>query len=159
MLLDLTWSYYCSSGAKSSSVEGLQNWNPFADDGDSISDDVMFGQEFDRLRCGSESSIQNVKSREDLVMLENGNHGDGASDPFSAAPFYHKSKGWLGHADVYTMYTYSSVLSIFAPLAVSFKICELGLNLDTLQCAANLTQLRSSLASKFGTFFLVLDKF
>ena len=43
---------------KSSSVEGSNtpNWNPFADDGDSISDDVMFGQEFDRLRCGSQSS-------------------------------------------------------------------------------------------------------
>lgn len=43
---------------KSSSIEAsnARNWNPFADDGDSISDDVMFGQEFDRLRCGSESS-------------------------------------------------------------------------------------------------------
>lgn len=79
-----------SAATKSSSIEGLQNWNPFADDADSISDDVLFGKEFDRLRCGSESSIRNVKSREDLVMIEN--HGVDA-DPFSAAPFYHKSKG------------------------------------------------------------------
>jgi len=46
-----------SQTVKSASVEALnQNWNPFADDADSISDDVMFGQEFDRLRCGSQSS-------------------------------------------------------------------------------------------------------
>lgn len=37
-------------------MEGLPNWNPFADDADSIADDAMFGQEFDRLRCGSQSS-------------------------------------------------------------------------------------------------------
>ena len=46
---------------KSSSVEALNkqnHWNPFAaaQDDDTISDDVIFGQEFDRLRCGSQSS-------------------------------------------------------------------------------------------------------
>ncbi|XP_067929293.1 AP2-associated protein kinase 1-like isoform X2 [Watersipora subatra] len=76
---------------KSSSVEGAsdRHWNPFADESDSISDDVMFGQEFDRLRCGSQSSIQNVKSREDLVMFENGNL---PQDPFGAAPFHPRNK-------------------------------------------------------------------
>ena len=47
---------------KSSSVEALNkqnHWNPFAaaaQDDDTISDDVMFGQEYARLRCGSQSS-------------------------------------------------------------------------------------------------------
>lgn len=36
------------------------------------------------------SGIQNVKSREDLVMLENGGI---PVDPFSAAPFNPKNKG------------------------------------------------------------------
>lgn len=48
---------------KASSVEALHSqnhWNPFAaQDDDTISDDVMFGQEFDRLRCGSQSSEYN----------------------------------------------------------------------------------------------------
>jgi len=37
-------------------MDGLQNWNPFGDDSDTVSDDIMFGQEFDRLRSGSQSS-------------------------------------------------------------------------------------------------------
>ncbi|XP_067673227.1 AP2-associated protein kinase 1-like [Haliotis asinina] len=61
----------------------LSDWNPFGDDNfGANSDDMMFGAEFDRIRRGSNTSISNVKSREDLVMS-----GSDSSDPFSNAPF------------------------------------------------------------------------
>ncbi|CAN7938216.1 unnamed protein product [Ixodes hexagonus] len=59
-----------------------QQWNPFADVLDQMVEDHLFGQEFDKIRRGSQSSISNVKSRESLVMSS----GD-LVDPFGAAPF------------------------------------------------------------------------
>ncbi|XP_041364540.1 AP2-associated protein kinase 1-like [Gigantopelta aegis] len=61
----------------------MTDWNPFGDDNfESTSEDIMFGKEFDRIRRGSNTSISNVKSREDLVMS-----GSDSSDPFCNAPF------------------------------------------------------------------------
>ncbi|XP_029840914.2 AP2-associated protein kinase 1 isoform X2 [Ixodes scapularis] len=62
-----------------------QHWNPFADD--RMVEDHLFGQEFDKIRRGSQSSISNVKSRESLVMSS----GD-LVDPFGAAPFSRSGK-------------------------------------------------------------------
>lgn len=61
----------------------VNEWNPFEEE-----EDVLFGKEFDKLRRGSNSSISNVKSREDLVMS-----GSDSSDPFQNAPF--KKPGML----------------------------------------------------------------
>ncbi|XP_064601663.1 AP2-associated protein kinase 1-like isoform X2 [Liolophura sinensis] len=61
----------------------MSEWNPFGDDNfGAYTEDILFGKEFDKLRRGSNSSISNVKSREDLVMS-----GSDSSDPFSNAPF------------------------------------------------------------------------
>ncbi|XP_076315749.1 uncharacterized protein LOC143228366 [Tachypleus tridentatus] len=62
------------------------HWNPF-DDAVSFSqmtEDHIFGQEFDKIRRGSQSSISNVKSRESLVMSAT---ELSQPDPFGAAPF------------------------------------------------------------------------
>lgn len=64
-----------------------QHWNPFADALDQMVEDHLFGQEFDKIRRGSQSSISNVKSRESLVMSS----GD-LVDPFGAAPFNRAGK-------------------------------------------------------------------
>ncbi|XP_076365582.1 uncharacterized protein LOC143254379 isoform X2 [Tachypleus tridentatus] len=61
-------------------------WNPF-DDGSSfnqLTEDHIFGQEFDKIRRGSQSSISNVKSRESLVMSASDIN---QPDPFGAVPF------------------------------------------------------------------------
>ncbi|CAH1794694.1 unnamed protein product [Owenia fusiformis] len=64
-------------------------WNPFGDDNfGSMSEDIIFGAEFDRLKRGSNSSISGVKSREDLVM----SNTDLSADPFDAAPFSKPAK-------------------------------------------------------------------
>ncbi|CAI9720255.1 AP2-associated protein kinase 1-like isoform X2 [Octopus vulgaris] len=61
----------------------ISDWNPFGEDHfSSYTEDIIFGKEFDKIRRGSNSSISNVKSREDLVMS-----GSDSSDPFSNAPF------------------------------------------------------------------------
>ncbi|KAK7113192.1 AP2-associated protein kinase 1-like [Littorina saxatilis] len=60
----------------------IAEWNPFDDNFNSEGDDFMFGAEFDKIRRGSNTSISNVKSREDLVMS-----GSDSSDPFGNAPF------------------------------------------------------------------------
>ncbi|KAI8797329.1 BMP-2-inducible protein kinase [Biomphalaria glabrata] len=60
----------------------LVEWNPFEDNFNAETDDMMFGEEFDKIRRGSNTSISNVKSREDLVMS-----GSDSSDPFCNAPF------------------------------------------------------------------------
>lgn len=61
----------------------MSEWNPFGEDNfSSYTEDIIFGKEFDKIRRGSNSSISNVKSREDLVMS-----GSDSSDPFSNAPF------------------------------------------------------------------------
>ncbi|CAG2112293.1 unnamed protein product, partial [Medioppia subpectinata] len=69
---------------------GVKGWNPFEEDfrpqpADISVDDQLFGHEFDKIRKGSQSSISNVKSREDLVMSSMSNTE--ASDPFGSAPF------------------------------------------------------------------------
>ncbi|CAG5116996.1 unnamed protein product [Candidula unifasciata] len=66
----------------------LAEWNPFSDDNFGVdADDMMFGEEFDKIRRGSNTSISNVKSREDLVMS-----GSDSSDPFCNAPFKKSDK-------------------------------------------------------------------
>ncbi|XP_054166392.1 serine/threonine-protein kinase sel-5-like isoform X2 [Oppia nitens] len=63
-----------------------KGWNPFEEEfrqpTDQSVDDQTFGHEFDKIRKGSQSSISNVKSREDLVMSSTPE-----ADPFGAAPF------------------------------------------------------------------------
>ncbi|XP_075552226.1 numb-associated kinase isoform X4 [Dermacentor variabilis] len=77
-----------SLGRASSPHEGNPHWNPFAEPASTSAvdptdpEDHFFGQEFDKIRRGSQSSISNVKSRESLVMSS----GD-LVDPFGAAPF------------------------------------------------------------------------
>lgn len=59
----------------------VADWNPFEDPPFSqMSEDHIFGAEFDKIRRGSQSSIQGVKSRESLVMSV-------SEDPFGSAPF------------------------------------------------------------------------
>nr|XP_053645926.1 uncharacterized protein LOC128697967 [Cherax quadricarinatus] len=60
----------------------IRAWNPFNDTTPfcQMSEDHIFGAEFDKIRRGSQSSISNVKSRESLVMSTE-------DDPFGAAPF------------------------------------------------------------------------
>ncbi|XP_065160002.1 BMP-2-inducible protein kinase isoform X2 [Atheta coriaria] len=59
----------------------VADWNPFGEPPFSqITEDHIFGAEFDKIRRGSQSSIQGVKSRESLVMSL-------SEDPFGSAPF------------------------------------------------------------------------
>ncbi|XP_065294030.1 AP2-associated protein kinase 1 isoform X3 [Dermacentor albipictus] len=82
-----------SLGRTSSPHEGNPHWNPFAEPASTSAvdptdpEDHFFGQEFDKIRRGSQSSISNVKSRESLVMSS----GD-LVDPFGAAPFSRSGK-------------------------------------------------------------------
>lgn len=82
-------------GGRSLSAD-VADWNPFEEAPFSLmSEDHIFGVEFDRIRRGSQSSTQGVKSRESLVMSI-------AEDPFGCAPFSlppKKDKGKMQHAD------------------------------------------------------------
>ncbi|XP_067008886.2 BMP-2-inducible protein kinase [Anabrus simplex] len=73
-----------SAGGRSLSAD-IADWNPFEDSTpfSQLTEDHIFGAEFDKIRRGSQSSISNVKSRESLVMT----YTDLAEDPFSSAPF------------------------------------------------------------------------
>ncbi|CAH1407984.1 unnamed protein product [Nezara viridula] len=64
------------------------HWNPFyeSEPFSSVTEDQIFGAEFDKIQRGSQSSITNVKSRESLVMAFN-ELTTADDDPFSAAPF------------------------------------------------------------------------
>ncbi|XP_057337940.1 BMP-2-inducible protein kinase isoform X2 [Microplitis mediator] len=74
-----------------SSVEGrslsadVSTWNPFEDTQpfNQLTEDHIFGAEFDKIRRGSNSSIGGVKSRESLVM----SYSEVPEDPFESAPF------------------------------------------------------------------------
>lgn len=74
-----------------SSVEGrslsadVSTWNPFEDTQpfNQLTEDHIFGAEFDKIRRGSNSSIGGVKSRESLVM----SYTEVPEDPFESAPF------------------------------------------------------------------------
>ncbi|XP_076628344.1 numb-associated kinase isoform X2 [Colletes latitarsis] len=60
-------------------------WNPFEDvePFNQLTEDHIFGAEFDKIRRGSNTSISGVKSRESLVMTCT----DLQEDPFESAPF------------------------------------------------------------------------
>ncbi|KAL7296695.1 hypothetical protein TKK_0010109 [Trichogramma kaykai] len=60
-------------------------WNPFEDvqPFSQLTEDHIFGAEFDKIRKGSDSSIGGVKSRESLVM----SYSEAPKDPFESAPF------------------------------------------------------------------------
>ncbi|XP_053980452.1 AP2-associated protein kinase 1 isoform X1 [Hylaeus volcanicus] len=60
-------------------------WNPFEDvqPFNQLTEDHIFGAEFDKIRRGSNTSISGVKSRESLVMTCT----DLPEDPFESAPF------------------------------------------------------------------------
>ncbi|XP_033225081.1 AP2-associated protein kinase 1 [Belonocnema kinseyi] len=77
-----------------SSVAGIESrslsadvaaWNPFEDAQpfSQLTEDHIFGAEFDKIRRGSNSSIGGVKSRESLVM----SYTEVPEDPFESAPF------------------------------------------------------------------------
>ncbi|XP_015920664.1 BMP-2-inducible protein kinase isoform X2 [Parasteatoda tepidariorum] len=75
-----------SAAAHQKNLSDLSQWNPFINNapGGNLAEDQAFGQEFDKIRRGSQSSISNVKSRESLVMSATDLTD---SDPFGAAPF------------------------------------------------------------------------
>ncbi|KAK9305116.1 hypothetical protein QLX08_003791 [Tetragonisca angustula] len=60
-------------------------WNPFEDvqPFNQLTEDHIFGAEFDKIRRGSNASIAGVKSRESLVMT----YAELPEDPFESAPF------------------------------------------------------------------------
>ncbi|XP_011689691.1 PREDICTED: uncharacterized protein LOC105451122 [Wasmannia auropunctata] len=60
-------------------------WNPFEDvqPFNQLTEDHIFGAEFDKIRRGSNTSISGVKSRESLVMT----YTELPEDPFESAPF------------------------------------------------------------------------
>ncbi|KAL0127978.1 hypothetical protein PUN28_003317 [Cardiocondyla obscurior] len=60
-------------------------WNPFEDvqPFNQLTEDHLFGAEFDKIRRGSNTSISGVKSRESLVMT----YTELPEDPFESAPF------------------------------------------------------------------------
>ncbi|EFN87865.1 uncharacterized protein LOC105192384 isoform X2 [Harpegnathos saltator] len=60
-------------------------WNPFEDAQpfNQLTEDHIFGAEFDKIRRGSNTSISGVKSRESLVMT----YTELPEDPFESAPF------------------------------------------------------------------------
>uniref|UniRef100_A0A0C9R9B2 AAK1_0 protein n=2 Tax=Fopius arisanus TaxID=64838 RepID=A0A0C9R9B2_9HYME len=89
-----------------SSVSGVEGrslsadvaaWNPFEDTQpfNQLTEDHIFGAEFDKIRRGSNSSIGGVKSRESLVMT----YSELPEDPFESAPFTlpagKKIKAWI----------------------------------------------------------------
>jgi AP2-associated kinase len=65
-------------------------WNPFEDiqPFNQLTEDHIFGAEFDKIRRGSNSSVGDVKSRESLVM----SYTEIPKDPFESAPFSLPSK-------------------------------------------------------------------
>nr|XP_018905548.1 PREDICTED: serine/threonine-protein kinase sel-5 [Bemisia tabaci] len=68
----------------------MTHWNPFEDSSDftQLSEDHLFGAEFDRIQRGSQSSVTNVKSHESLVAnYDPGSANNSTEDPFSSAPF------------------------------------------------------------------------
>ncbi|KAJ8919930.1 hypothetical protein NQ315_006459 [Exocentrus adspersus] len=105
------------SRSLSADVEG---WNPFEETPFSqMTEDHIFGAEFDKIRRGSQSSIQGVKSRESLVMSV-------TEDPFSSAPFSlptrtrdRTSKGGL-HSSVTPVYKQT----ITGPLIEESLLCD-----------------------------------
>ncbi|XP_043465484.1 AP2-associated protein kinase 1 isoform X2 [Leptopilina heterotoma] len=83
-----------ASHGELSSVTGMESrslsadvsaWNPFEDAQpfSHLTEDHIFGAEFDKIRRGSNSSISGVKSRESLVM----SYTEVPEDPFESAPF------------------------------------------------------------------------
>ncbi|XP_054711849.1 AP2-associated protein kinase 1-like isoform X2 [Uloborus diversus] len=76
-----------SAATQEKHLNDLSQWNPFVNavtTPSNLAEDHAFGQEFDKIRRGSQSSISNVKSRESLVMSTS---DLSESDPFGAAPF------------------------------------------------------------------------
>ncbi|XP_043273211.1 AP2-associated protein kinase 1 isoform X2 [Venturia canescens] len=74
------------SGTESRSLSvDVATWNPFEDAQpfNQLTEDHIFGAEFDKIRRGSNSSISGVKSRESLVMT----YTELPEDPFESAPF------------------------------------------------------------------------
>ncbi|XP_044599134.1 BMP-2-inducible protein kinase isoform X2 [Cotesia glomerata] len=74
------------SSAESRSLSAdVSIWNPFEDTQpfNQLTEDHIFGAEFDKIRRGSNSSIGGVKSRESLVM----SYSEVPEDPFESAPF------------------------------------------------------------------------
>ncbi|XP_011501176.1 PREDICTED: probable serine/threonine-protein kinase nek3 [Ceratosolen solmsi marchali] len=74
------------SGAEIRSLSAdIAAWNPFEDvqPFNQLTEDHIFGAEFDKIRRGSKSSISGVKSRESLVM----SYTEIPKDPFESAPF------------------------------------------------------------------------
>ncbi|XP_012062779.1 PREDICTED: uncharacterized protein LOC105626079 [Atta cephalotes] len=72
------------SEERSLSVD-VATWNPFEDvqPFNQLTEDHIFGAEFDKIRRGSNTSISGVKSRESLVMT----YTELPEDPFESAPF------------------------------------------------------------------------
>lgn len=73
-------------------------WNPFEDvqPFGQLTEDHIFGAEFDKIRRGSNTSISCVKSRESLVMT----YSELPEDPFESAPFTLPSKSAIALSKV-----------------------------------------------------------
>lgn len=86
LLLDIQGELSSISGTESRSLSvDVATWNPFEDAQpfNQLTEDHIFGAEFDKIRRGSNSSISGVKSRESLVMT----YTELPEDPFESAPF------------------------------------------------------------------------
>lgn len=77
-------------------------WNPFEDvqPFNQLTEDHIFGAEFDKIRRGSNTSISGVKSRESLIMTCT----DLPEDPFESAPFNLPSE-WLFRFNLFKLKT------------------------------------------------------
>ncbi|KDR18287.1 AP2-associated protein kinase 1 [Zootermopsis nevadensis] len=107
-----------TAGGRSLSAD-IADWNPFEDSTpfSLMTEDHIFGAEFDKIRRGSQSSISNVKSRESLVMT----YTDLAEDPFSSAPFSLPGKQCL-----MALETGGSGHIFPVPASVALKMCSFG---------------------------------
>ncbi|XP_075215855.1 numb-associated kinase [Lycorma delicatula] len=80
-----------TSEGRSLSAAGPAGWNPFEEPPTTpftpMTEDHLFGAEFDKIKRGSQSSISNVKSQESLVMQFSELTTTAADDPFISAPF------------------------------------------------------------------------
>lgn len=86
----------------------VATWNPFEDvqPFNQLTEDHIFGAEFDKIRRGSSSSISGVKSRESLVMAYTDVPVD---DPFESAPFKLPSElnliiYWIMHLAIHSLF-------------------------------------------------------
>ena len=77
-----------------------------------LTEDHIFGAEFDKIRETSGSSISGIRNNEDSVI----NYTEISNDPFESAPFRLPSKlffnDWISLINRYTLYLFFSTIII-----------------------------------------------